>query len=112
MGPNAGVPLPARTSGFPAFAGMTKWLLAIVALLSLASAAPAVAQTFPQLTGRVVDQAHLLTPEQVQDLTSKSAALEAQSGRQLVVATVNSLEGYPVEDYGYRLGRAWGIGEK
>jgi uncharacterized protein len=107
----AGVPLASkRNSGIPAFAGMTKWLLAIVALLFLASAA--VAQTFPPLTGRVVDQAHLLTPEQVQDLTSKSAALEAQKGAQLVVATVNSLEGYPVEDYGYRLGRAWGIGQK
>lgn len=75
-------------------------------------AAPASAQTFPQLTGRVVDQAQLLTPAQVQDLTSKSEALEAQTGGQLVVATVNSLEGYPIEDYGYRLGRAWGIGQK
>jgi uncharacterized protein len=25
---------------------------------------------------------------------------------------VPSLQGYPIEDYGYRLGRAWGIGEK
>src|SRR5689334_4639031 len=73
-------------------------------------AAPATAQTFPALTGRVVDQAHLLTPAQVVDLTSKSEALEAQSGRQFVVATVNSLEGYPIEDYAYRLGRDWKIG--
>ena len=47
---------------------------------------------------------------QVADLTSKSQALEAQTGRQFVVATVNSLEGYPIEDYAYRLGRAWKIG--
>ncbi len=107
----AGPPLLFRQrSGIPAFAGMTKWLLAIVTLLFFA--APAVAQTFPPLSGRVVDQAHLLTPEQVQDLTSKSQALETQTGRQLVVATVNSLEDYPIEDYGYRLGRAWGIGQK
>ena len=45
------------------------------------------------------------------DLTSKSEALEAQTGRQFVVATVNSLEGQPIEDYGYRLGRAWKIGD-
>jgi len=70
------------------------------------------AQTFPQLTGPVVDNAHLLSAAQVQDLTSKSQALEAQSGRQFVVATVPSLEGRPIEDYGYRLGRAWGIGQK
>ena len=83
------------------------FLLCLVAL-----AAPAAAQTFPPLTGRVVDQAHLLTPAQIADLTGKSEALEAQSRRQLVIATVNSLEGDSIEDYGYRLGRAWGIGQK
>jgi len=103
----AGVPLPSRQKcGIPAFAGMMVMLL--LALLSFATAASA--QTFPKLTGRVVDQAHLLSPAQVVDLTSKSEALEAQSGRQFVVATVNSLEGYPIEDYGYRLGRYWKIG--
>jgi uncharacterized protein len=81
-----------------------------LALLALAT--PVAAQTFPPLTGRVVDNAHLLTPAQVQDLTSKSEALEKQSGRQFVVATVPSLEGRPIEDYGYRLGRTWGIGQK
>src|SRR5206468_8352954 len=90
---------------------MTRWIAGLLLTL-FALTTPAFAQTFPPLTGRVVDQAHLLSPEQVQDLTSKSAALEAQTGRQLVVATVSSLEGYPVEDYGYRLGRAWGIGQK
>ena len=89
-----------------------KQILAVLWLALVALATPVAAQTFPPLTGRVVDQAHLLSPEQVQDLTSKSAALESQKGAQFVVATVNSLEGYPVEDYGYRLGRAWGIGQK
>src|SRR5690349_9938095 len=81
------------------------WLVAL-----LFFAVPATAQNFPPLTGRVVDQAHLLSPAQVVDLTSKSEALEAHSGRQFVVATVNSLEGNPIEDYAYRLGRAWKIG--
>jgi uncharacterized protein len=87
-----------------------KHLLAVLWLAFVALAAPVAAQTFPQLTGRVVDQAHLLSAAQVADLTSKSATLEAQTGRQFVVATVNSLEGYPIEDYAYRLGRAWKIG--
>jgi uncharacterized protein len=87
-----------------------KQLLAVLWLALLALATPAAAQTFPALTGRVVDQAHLLTGEQAADITSKSAALESQSGRQFVVATVNSLEGYPIQDYAYRLGRAWKIG--
>jgi uncharacterized protein len=88
-----------------------KQFFAALLLALFALAAPVTAQTFPPLTGRVVDQAHLLTPAQVQDITSKSEALEAQSGRQFVVATVTSLEGHPVDDYGYRLGRAWGIGQ-
>ena len=106
----AGVPLPSpRRSGIAAFAGMMMWL--VVALFFL-FAAPAPAQTFPALTGRVVDQANLLRPEQELDISSKSAALEAQTGRQFVVATVNSLEGRPIEDYGYRLLRHWAIGQE
>jgi uncharacterized protein len=87
-----------------------KHLLAVLWLALVALATPVAAQTFPQLTGRVVDQAHLLSAAQFADLTSKSEALEAQTKRQFVVATVNSLEGYPIEDYAYRLGRAWKIG--
>jgi uncharacterized protein len=87
-------------------------LLAVLWLALIALAAPVAAQTFPPLTGRVVDQADLLRPEQELDLASKSAALEAQTGRQFVVATVNSLEGRNIEDYGYRLGRHWKIGDE
>lgn len=86
--------------------------LAVLWLALVALASPVAAQTFPKLTGRVVDEARLLRPEQVLDLTSKTEALEAQTGRQFVVATVPSLEGRPIEDYGYRLGRAWGIGQE
>jgi uncharacterized protein len=89
-----------------------KRALAALLLALFALSARASAQAFPPLTGRVVDQAHLLNAAQVQDITTKSQALEAQTGRQFVVATVNSLEGRPIEDYGYQLGRAWGIGQK
>ncbi len=70
------------------------------------------APTFPPLTGRVVDDAHVLSPEIQADLTAKLAALEAKTGRQLVVVTLPSLQGDDIEDYGYQLGRAWGIGQK
>jgi uncharacterized protein len=81
-------------------------------LAVLLAATPAHAQTFPKLTGRVVDQADLLTPAQEADLSAKSEALEKASGRQFVIATVRSLEGRTIEDYGYRLGREWGIGSE
>jgi uncharacterized protein len=89
-----------------------KRLFAVLLLALFALAAPAAAQTFPPLTGRVVDQAGLLRPEQVLDIRTKSENLEAQTGRQFVVATVNSLEGREIEDYAYRLGRAWKIGDE
>lgn len=81
-------------------------------VLALFLAFPAFAQSFPPLTGRVVDAAKLLSPEQQAALTAKLEQLEKQSGRQMVVVTIPSLENYPIDDYGYRLGRAWGIGEK
>ncbi|MBW8910984.1 MAG: TPM domain-containing protein, partial [Sphingomonas sp.] len=86
-------------------------LWAVVALLALL-AAPAFAQSFPALTGRVVDNAHLLQPDQAAALDAKLAQLEQQSGRQMVVATIPDLQGYPIEDYGYQLGRKWGLGDK
>ena len=87
------------------------WLLAACLALLLA-VFPAHAQEFPKLSGRVVDQADILTPAQEVGLSAKLQALEQQSGRQLVVATIATLDDYPIEDYGYRLGRAWGIGSK
>jgi uncharacterized protein len=85
-------------------------LLALIGMVVLTM--PAAAQTFPPLTGRVVDAAKLLSPEQVSQLDQLSAQVEQASSRQLVVATIPDLQGYPIEDYGYRLGRAWKIGQK
>jgi uncharacterized protein len=85
--------------------------LAFVGLL-FASAPSRAALTFPPLTGRVVDNAHVLTPQVQADMTAKLAALEQKNGDQLVVVTLPSLQGAEIEDYGYQLGRAWGIGQK
>jgi uncharacterized protein len=84
--------------------------LLIAALLWLPQLARA--QTFPPLTGRVVDNANLLDPAQEKALSDKLAQLEKDSGRQLVVATLPDLQGYDIADYGYQLGRNWGIGAK
>lgn len=67
---------------------------------------------FPTLTGRVVDDAQVLDASARAELESFLAAHEQTSGHQVVVVTLKSLEGVPVEDYGYQLGRHWGIGEK
>ncbi len=96
---------------------MTAPLRALLVVLGfafgLSGAAPAgAAPSFPPLTGRVVDDAHVLSPQTQADLTGKLAALEQKTGDQVVVVTLPSLQGYEIEDYGYQLGRAWGIGQK
>ena len=53
------------------------------------------APTFPALTGRVVDQANIISPEQRASLEGRLKELEDKSGIQLVVATVSSASGSP-----------------
>ena len=84
----------------------------ILAAFAALFALPAAAQDFPALTGRVVDAAKIIPDATEAELNAKLEALEAQSQRQLVVATVPDLQGYDIADYGYRLGRAWGIGDQ
>lgn len=90
---------------------MMRLLLSLVALFWVAFA-PASAQTFPALTGRVVDQADLLTPAQEVSLSTQLAGVETKTGHQFVVTTVKSLEDRDVADYTIALGRKWGIGQK
>ena len=84
------------------------------ALLMLALAAPRIGAEpkFPALSGRVVDDARVLNPSTVDSLTAMLARHEQATGEQVVVVTLPSLQGYSIEDFGYQLGRAWGIGQK
>ena len=67
---------------------------------------------FPALSGRVVDDAGVLNASTVGELTLMLADHERTSGEQVVVVTLQSLQGYSIEDFGYQLGRHWGIGQK
>ncbi len=89
---------------------MVRWLIGLVGLVSVL---PVQAQTFPPLAGhRVIDAANIIPDGDEPALEAKLKGLEDSTGRQLVVATIADLQGYPLEDYGYRLGRAWQIGQK
>lgn len=82
------------------------------ALIAFTVSGPALAlPEFPALTGRVVDTADIIPADVEAQLTAKLEALETQSQRQLVVATVPSLQGYDIADYGYQLGREWELGD-
>lgn len=85
--------------------------LALLAAVLLLAAPLRAEPSFPALTGRVVDAAHLLDPATLSALDAKLAAQEAQTTDQFVVATVPSLESLSIEDYGNRLFRAWKLGQ-
>lgn len=89
-------------------------LLTLAALLWAALFAPVLqaAPDFPPLSGRVVDQAKLLSTQAVNELTALLAQHEEATGNQVVVVTLSSLGGYEIADYGYQLGRHWGIGQQ
>jgi uncharacterized protein len=84
----------------------------VVAWICLTCAGVAQTLTFPALTGRVVDEAGLLSAADSAALTGSLADLEAKTTDQLVVVTLKSLQGTTIEDYGYQLGRRWKIGQK
>lgn len=88
-------------------------LARLFALLLALWVVPAAAEPqFPALTGRVVDDAGALSSATKSALDEMLAQHEKSTGQQVVVVTLKSLQGYSIEDYGYQLGRHWGIGEK
>ncbi len=87
------------------------WVTVLLVVVLAATAALADPK-FPPLTGRIVDEAALLTGDDRRALEADLKALEEKSTDQLVIYITRSLQGYPIEDFGYRLGRAWAIGQK
>lgn len=86
-------------------------LLALIVLpvtAALAQSAP----VFPELSGRVVDKAEILSPSTESQITQMLQAYEQGTTEQVVVVTLPDLQGYAIEDYGYQLGRHWGIGQQ
>ncbi len=83
-------------------------ILSLFVLTTMLYAAP----NFPKLTGRVVDNANILSVATKNQLETMLANLEQNSSNQLVVVTLKSLQGYDISDFGYQLGRHWGIGQK
>ncbi len=88
-------------------------LLVLISLLWLGLAGAAQAQPkFPERgTAPVVDEANIIDPAVEAELSAKLDAFEERNQRQFVVATIASLDGYDIADYGYQLGRYWQLGD-
>ena len=86
------------------------WRFARVLVTLLALGAAVQAKDVPYLSGRVNDLADLLPPDAEARVEQSLAALEKGTGTQVVVLTVPSLEGDPLEDYTQRVAQTWKLG--
>lgn len=93
---------------------MRKRHLAILAALLLfaVTAGSLRALNVPQLQGRVNDYGGILQPQEKNDLEAYLASVETKTTAQLVLLTLKSLEGDPLEDFSIRVAEAWKIGQK
>ena len=66
----------------------------------------------PKLTGRINDQAGLLSPETRQLLDQKLAAFERDTSNQVAVLTIASLQGDDIDQFSIRVADAWKLGQK
>ena len=87
-------------------------VVALAASLAFGSAAATHAVDVPYLSGRVVDNADLLTPDAEQRIAARLETLERETGAQVVVLTVPTLDGNPLEDYALKVVETWKLGRK
>lgn len=86
--------------------------IGLLCLLSFLSTGILAAPEFPKLSGRVVDNAGYISAVTERQLTGQLEAHEHATTNQMVVVTLPDLQGYNIAEYGYQLGREWGIGQK
>ncbi len=88
--------------------------LAVVFILFLlpAQGQPVSAPQVPFLRGRVVDSANILSAGSVNALNQQLQQLETQDSTQIVVLTIDSLQGESLEQYSLKVAETWKIGQK
>jgi len=89
---------------------MTKFLRIHLTVLALLVVTGAAGLEVPYLAGRVNDQAGLLDDGFETQLDGRLRLLEEETGAQVVVLTIPSLEGDPIEDFAIRVAETWELG--
>lgn len=78
----------------------------------LSGSAPAEAKDVPYLSGRVNDLAGIIPPQTRDGLESKLKAFEQETGAQVAVLTIDSLDGEVLEDFSHRVASTWKLGQQ
>jgi uncharacterized protein len=66
----------------------------------------------PPLRGRVNDYAGVMSREQLQSLEAQLALFEQETGHQVAVLTIPTLDGEDIEGFSIRVAESWKIGKK
>lgn len=93
--------------------GVVSTVSSILAFSSALTLAPlASALDVPPLTGRVVDLAQVLPADVAAGLAHELEAHEANTGNQVAVLILPSLDGEPLEPFSHRVATTWALGKK
>lgn len=92
--------------------GKLNQFLLLAVFIFFASIKTAPALDVPALRGRVNDHAGVMSAEQAQALESRLAQFEAETGHQVAVLTIPTLDGEDIEGFSIRVAENWKIGKK
>lgn len=84
----------------------------VLLLMILFSSAAMAELEVPYLTGRITDNAQILSDDTKWTLTETLKAHETHYGNQIAILTIPSLEDENIEDYAVRVFAAWKLGQK
>jgi len=88
-----------------------KFLLLFVVISVAVFFLPLKALDLPALKGHVNDYADIISPAVKEKIESRLESIDESDSTQIVVVTINSLEGTPIEDFGIQLAEKWKIGQ-
>lgn len=117
-------PTPTRHAGNPStkpspVPGRRRWaavlrpaLVVVAILVAAPTRALAIGPEVPLLTGRVNDYGEMISADEELAIDAELERLETDLGAQVVVLTIPSLEGLPIEDFSIQVVEAWQLGRK
>jgi len=91
---------------------MKKKFIFFVIIASALAVFPAFAVDVPFLTGRVTDNAQILSDETRKAVTANLKAHEEKTTNQIAVLTVPTLDGVSIEEYAVTVFNTWKLGQK